>query len=359
MLLAGIAGNLCAQSGDKTFDVPDYVIFNRKFTISLDNKNKMEIRLSDIKDLDRLANLDSLLEVFLNDIALLKDSLTDELIGIRIDYVTDAQNRKKIRLLQYPATGSAFVVDKGGLAALRTAQDTIHIIGILINPLKPVDKTDPNRPRYYHFSFYLNDWTDINNYMNGELNAKIKTLQTNLNGKWPLIKGTSSHYLQKDNTISAERRRGHSAPGDFLTGYIAINAQNYKNLFVPSFSLGVRATLTNKDRSFKRQPGLLWEPHFFFSRDAQGVIKTYRNDFITLLYAQGGTKDHDPRKEFSFSTHLSFGYLVHSRGEYFDKNSFRWGAGQVQILKTVIEPAIYFHDFFKGVTPSIKISQSF
>jgi hypothetical protein len=359
MLLAGISGNLCAQPSDKTFEVPDYVIFNRKFTINLDNKNKMEIRLSDIQDLDRLANLDSLLEIFLKDITPLKDSLADDLSAKRIDYITDVQNRKKIRLLQYPATGSSFVVDNGGLAVLRTAQDTIHIIGILANPPKPTDKTNPNSPRYYHFTFYLNHWTEINNYMNGELNSKVQTLQSNLTGKWPLIKGTSSHYLQKDNTISAERPRGHAVPGNFLSAYITINAQNYKNLFVPSFSLGVRATLTNKDRFFKWQPGLLWEPHFFFSRDAQGIIKTYRNDFITLIYAQGGTKDRDPRKEFSYSTHFSFGYLVHSSGEYFDENSFRLGAGQVQVLKTIIEPSIYFHDLFKGVTPSIKISQSF
>jgi len=359
MFLAGISVNLCAQSGDKAFEVPDYIIFNRKFSINLDNKNKLEIRLSDISDLDRLANLDSLLEVFLRDLAPLKDSLTDELSAKRIDYVGDAQNRKKIRLLQYSVKGSSFLVDHNGLASLRTTQDTINIIGILVNPPKPVDKTNPKHPRYYYLSFYLNDWTEINNYMNGELNTKIQSLQTNINGKWPLIKGSGSHYLQNDNSISANRPRGHAAPDDFLSGYITINAQNYKNLFVPSFSIGVRATITNKDRSFKWVPALLWEPHFFFSKDAQGVLQTYRNDFITLMYAQGGTKDHDPRKEFSFSTHFSFGYLAHSSGEYFEENSFRLGAGEVQILKTIIEPAIYFHDFFKGVTPSIKISQSF
>jgi len=359
MLLAGISVNLCAQSTDKAFEVPDYIIFNRKFSINLDNKNKLDIRLSDMSDLKRLMNLDSLLEVFLKDLAALKDSLTDELSAKRIDYVVDAQNRRKIRFLQHPAKGSSFLVDNNGLASLRTAQDTINIIGILVNPPKPTDKTNPKRPRYYHLSFYLNDWTEINNYMNGELNAKMKSLQTNLNGKWPLIKGSGSHYLQKDNSISAGRPRGHAVSGNFLAGYITINAQNYKNLFVPSFSLGIRATLTNKDRSFKWEPGLLWEPHFFFSKDAQGDLKTYRNDFVTLIYAQGGTKDHDPRKEFSFSTHFSFGYLVHSSGEYFDENSFRLGAGQVQILKTIIEPAIYFQDLFKGVTPSIKISQSF
>jgi len=359
MLLVGIAVNLCAQSANKAFEVPDYIIFNRKFTIDLGNKNKLVMMLSDINDLERLANLDSLLEIFLKDITPLKDSLADDLSAKRIDYVIDIQNRKKILLLQYPVKGSSFLVDNNGLASLKTVQDTIDIIGIVPSPPKPADKTNPKRPRYYNFIFYLNDWNEIKNYMNGELNTKIKTLQRNLNGKWPLVKGSGNHYLKNDKTITAGAPRGRATASSFVSGYITVNAQNYKNYFVPSFSLGLRATLTNKDRSFKWQPGVLWEPHFLFSKDAQGVLKTYRNDFVTLIYAQGGTKDHDPRKEFSFSAHFSFGYLVHGSGGYFDDNSFRLGAGQVQILKTTIEPCIYFHDFFKGVTPAIRICQSF
>src|SRR5687768_16515040 len=155
LMLLSIMGPLCAQLDDKTFEVPDYIIFNRKFTINLDNKNKLMIRLSDINDLQQLSNIDSLVQVFLKDIWPLKDSLTNELSAKRIDYVTDAQNRKKIRLLQYPATGSSFLVDRGGLAALRTLQDTIHLIGILPNPPKRADNTSSKHPRYYHFSFYL------------------------------------------------------------------------------------------------------------------------------------------------------------------------------------------------------------
>jgi hypothetical protein len=359
MLLTSISVNLCAQSKDKTFEVPDYIIFNRKFTINLDNKNTLVIRLSDINDLKQLSNLDSLVQVFLRDIGPLKDSLTDELSAKRIDYVTDVQNRKKIRLLQYPAKGSGFLVDRGGLAALRTIQDTIHLIGILPNPPKRADNTSSKHPRYYHFSFYLNDWSEIRNYLNGELNAKTRTLQENITGKWENVRGSGSHRLQADNSITATHPRGHAAGYSFLAGYITVNAQNCKQYFVPSFSVGLRATLTNKERSFKWVPGVLWEPYFFFSKDGQGKLKTYRNDFVTLIYAQGGTKDHDPRKEFAYSAHFSFSYLVHRSGNYFDRNTFRLGGGQVQFLKTTIEPAMYFNNFFKGVSPSIKISQSF
>jgi hypothetical protein len=180
-----------------------------------------------------------------------------------------------------------------------------------------------------------------------------------LNGKWTVVRGAGITRLQADNSITATRGRGHAAEGGFLSGYITVNAQNYKQYFVPSFSLGLQAVITNKERSFKWQPGLLWEPHFLFAKDAQGKLKTWRNDFLTLTYAQGGTKDHDPRKEFAFSAHFSFGYLINRNGEFFDKNSFRLGGGQIQFMKTTIEPCMYFSDFFKRVTPAIRISQSF
>ena len=218
LMLLSITVTLCAQSEDKTFEVPDYIIFNRKFTINLDNKNKLVIRLSDINDLRQLSNIDSLVQVFLKDIWSLKDSLTNELSSKRIDYVADGQNRKKIRLLEYPIKGSSFLVDRGSLAALRTVQDTIHIIGILANPPKPADRTSSKHPRYYHFSFYLNDWAEIRNYLNADLNAKIKTLQANVDGKWTNVRGAGFHRLRTDTTITANRPQGQAAEDDFLVG---------------------------------------------------------------------------------------------------------------------------------------------
>ena len=123
--------------------------------------------------------------------------------------------------------------------------------------------------------------------------------------------------------------------------------------------MGTRLTLTNRDRTFKWEPGLYWEPHFIFAKDNQNKLRTYRNDFLTLAYAQGGTKDHDVKKDFAFSAVLSLGYLIHREGEFFDKNTFRFGAGKIQLAKTNIEPCLYFNNFFRGVTPGIRISQFF
>jgi hypothetical protein len=364
MLFNSITASLCAQTNnekDKTFEVPENIIINKRFMVDLEKGNKMQIELTDITDLDRVANIDSLLQVFLADIASLKDSLANPLTSKRIDYVADAVGRKKIRFQQFQPKGASFLVDKGELAFLRTEQDTIHLIGIIVNPPAPEEKISRTSPRYYHYTFYLNEMSEISSYMNGILAQKISAIQNDYTGKWLLVLGTGSHYLKKDKTITADRPRGQTQVGgsDYLVLNFMVNMQNYKNYFVPSFSLGAKLILSNRDRNFKWEPGLFWEPHFIFAKDAQNKLHTYRNDFLTLIYAQGGIKDHDPRKDFSFSAALSLGYLIHREGDYFDKSTFRLGGGKISFSKTTIEPSLYFNDFFRGVTPGIRISQYF
>jgi len=363
MLLISITANLCAQSNkeDKAFEVPSNIIINRRFNIDLGKENKLRIELTDITDLSRIANMDSLIRLFLQDIASLKDSLSDPFTSKRLDYVTDVQNRKKIRFQQFEPKGASFLIDKGELASLRTAQDTIHIIGVIVNPPKAEQKISLTHPRYYHLTFFLNDISELKSYTGGILTQKVAIIQNNVQDKWPLILGTGSHYLQRDSTISADRPKGFtaSAEGDFITGFITVNVQNYKRYFVPSFSLGARLVLANRDRTFKWEPGLLWEPHYLFAKDSAGRLRTYRNDFLTLTYGQGGITDYDVHKDFSFSTVFSLGYLIRRSGDFMEKNTFRIGAGKLKLYKTTIEPSMYFNNFFKGVSPGIRISQSF
>jgi len=364
MLSMSILADLCAQSKskeDKAFEIPENIIVNRRFYIDLDKGNKLTIELTDITDLQKIANIDSLLKVFANDLTPLKDSLSDPLTSKRIDYVTDAQGRKKIRIVKYPSKGDNYLLNNGELSSLKINQDTINIIGVIANPPKPQQKISRSNPRYYHLLFYLNNFDELAGYMNGALTQKIETIQNRVNGQWPILKGGGSHYLKPDKTIVADKPKGFtsSGTGDFLAGQFWVNVQNYKAYFVPSFSLGLRLTVTNRERTFKWEPGLYWEPHFLFGKDAQGKLRTYRNDFLTLTYGQGGTTDHDPRKDFSFSAVFSLGYLVHKSGDFIEEGTFRFGAGKLKLLKTTIEPSIYFDHFFKGVTPGIRISQSF
>ncbi|MEP7320022.1 MAG: hypothetical protein ABI921_14800, partial [Panacibacter sp.] len=215
MLLTSITANLCAQSNrsDKSFEVPDNIIMNRRFYINLDKGNKLEIELTDISDLSKIANIDSLLQVFSQDIAQLKDSLADPLTSKRIDYVIDAQGRKKLRFQQFQSKGASFLLNKGDLASLRTEQDTINIIGVVTNPPKAEQKISLRNPRYYHLTFFLNNIDELPGLMHGTLKEKIATIQNSVNDKWSLILGTGSHYLKKDSTISGDRPKGFTAAG--------------------------------------------------------------------------------------------------------------------------------------------------
>jgi len=365
MLIIGILPNLCAQNKskeDKAFEIPNNIVIMSRFYVDLERGNKLTIEVTDLSDLERIKNVDSILAIFLNDMKPLKDSLSDPLTSKRIDYITDAQGRKKIRIQQFQPKGSSYLLNNGDLSSLKINQDTINIIGVINNPPKPEQhKVSLKNTRYYHLLFYLNNIDELAGYMNGTLNNKITSIQKNVNGKWPTVLGTGSHYAKNDKSIVGDKPRGatDAGTGDMLTLYSTVNIQNYKAYFVPSFSLGAKLTFSNRERTFKWESALSWEPHFFFSKDAQGKLRTYRNDFLTLTYGQGGVSDHDIKKDFSFSAIVTIGYLIHQSGEFVEPHTFRFGIGRVKFSKTSIEPSIYFNDFFKGVTPGIRISQAF
>ena len=292
----------------------------------------------------------------------MKDSLADPLTSKRIDYFIDEKGRKKIRFQQFTAKGASFLVNKNELASLRTEQDTVHIIAAILNAPQAKDFLADKNKRYYHYTFFLNDVNELKTYFNNNtLNEKLNTLRNNVNEKWTPLRGSGTFLLQKDNSITANKRKGYSglASRDYLTLLGTANIQNYKNYFVPSFSVGARFTFSNNARTFKREFGLFWEPNFLFAKDSSGKMKTYRNDFLTLTFSQGGITDHDPLKQFSFSADFSLGWLQRRSGEVFDKNTFRLGIGKIQMSKTIVEPCLYFNNFFKGVTPGIRIMQYF
>lgn len=112
---------------------------------------------------------------------------------------------------------------------------------------------------------------------------------------------------------------------------------------------------------FKREIFLSWDPNFLFSSDANGKLRRYRNDFLTLSFGQGPVIDDQPRKESHLLFVMSLGYLVKREGEYFDKNNFRLGAGRLSLFngKTKFEPVLYYNNFFKGVSPGLRLIQSF
>ena len=345
---------------EKTFDVPANAL-NRRFAVDLGKGNKMQVELSDIADLDRFKNIDSLLRIFLQDILLLKDSLTDELSSKRIDYVTDELGRKKIRIQQFKPKGSSYLLQAAELAALKLEQDTVNFIGTKLYTERSTLLRPFSEIRYYRLSFFVNQLSDLNNYLDAGLNEKISAIKKNEKARWIRDKEGRWHIKNGDQSIySNHQPAGHIAnTGDYITSRWSVDVQNYKNYFVPSVTLGAALVLNNG--YIKREIGLLWEPNFFFAINAEGKLQTFRNDFVTLTYGQARARKNSATKESPFLPVFSLGYLVNRKGNYFEKNTFRVGAGQVSLFngKLKAEPVFYFHDFFKGVTPGLKLSLNF
>ena len=362
MLFTGITSTTFAQeepksNSDKTFDLPSNFA-KRRFTIELSRGNKMIIEIDHVGDLDRFTNMDSILSVYLKDMEPFRDSLSDELTSKRIDYLIDSTPVRKVRIQQFQPKGSNFAIINSQVSALKLEQDTIHLSGKVVFYPKYTFRKRFKDVRSYRVTFLLNNLNDLAGYINGSLNEKVLVLRNNVDKQWV---GSNNHYtLKADPSISANVWHGYVAGGDYLNIRVSVDVQNYKSYFVPSFSLGAGMIISSHGY-FKRDIVLSWDPHFFFDKNDQGNLRTFRNDFLTLTYGQGPIRDNEPRKESRLLAIISLGYLVHRSGEYYEDHTIRLGMGRLSLFegKTKIEPVIYFNDFFKGVTPGLRWIQSF
>lgn len=383
MLAASITGNLFAQEGNtqeplqKTFELPPNAI-NRRFYIELHQGNEIQIGLMSIRDLHYIGNLDSLIRQCLQDLAPFKDSLSDELTSKKIDYVIGPSGRKEIRIRQNAPRGSSFLLQDGNVSALKLEQDTIHILATVTLPAGVSGKKPRERQHRFEVNIVLNRLFELSSLMGTGIQGKIDTLKKSVDEyftrtDWEWTRGKNGRmHMKKDPDISEDHNAGGLEEGhDRLGIYAAANFQNYKNYFVPSFSLGVdvlfnsSADLFKRPSSYKNEINLSWEPQFFF-QNMQGKFQTYRNDFLALTFERSRKKEADPSSNVStynlgLKMKFSLAYLIHREGDFYEKNTFRFGTGGVSFLKDKLnlEPIVYFHDLFRGVTPGLRLQIAF
>lgn len=367
MLAISINGKTIAQDEpvpgktDRFFNMPTDNI-TRSFYADLGKGNKMQISVTDIDDLQRFKNADSLLLIFLHDMLAFTDSLRDETASRRIDYFTDELGRKQIRIRLNKPQGSAFLIQQDQVAMLKMEQDTISFSGSYIeNFTSTILKPHPQR-KYYQLTFFVNRFSDLEK-LTGTINEKVQAIDNNKQKRW--IKDKEGNWRIKggdQSVYSMHQPAGYTAvagPGDYIASRLAAGIQNYKNYFVPSVSLGAGFVFNNGRVRYGFD--VLGEFHFMFARNAQGNLQTYRNTFLTLHYRRTIVNRPASIPAISFVSDFSFAYLLKRRGDFFEKNTMRIGVGQLSFLKerVNIEPVFYFNNLFKGVTPGLKLTVNF
>src|SRR5260221_9195445 len=95
------------------------------------------------------------------------------------------------------------------------------------------------------------------------------------------------NYLNADPSVSLEhirfeRTEEKSRNSLLLNTIVRVDAQNYKNYFTPSFSLGlsIRLNVGEKQHAFSTT----CEPFFFFATEPQVHTQTLHNDFLVFRY---------------------------------------------------------------------------
>jgi hypothetical protein len=382
VLAMGIQGAVHAQRFDstnrrqRTFELPKNYI-NRRYYIELGDGNEIQLGLNSLKDLNHIGNLDSLLRVFLLDLAPFKDSFPDELSSKRIDYRVDETGRRELRIRQLHPEGSSFVFQQHEIAALKLEQDSVHILAPVHSPSASVDPRIRELAHQFEIYILVNELAELPGLMAAGLQGKIDTLRMDQDWSlakpgWKWVRGKNHLlHLNKDSSIGENHQAGALTPNSDHLGFgITGSIQNYKNYFVPAFGLGVDVLfnsspdMRHKQTFFSYAFSLNWEPQFFFQNN-QGNLRTLRNDFLT--FGVESIRNGQFRFRFINSTTIAIpfrftlAYLINREGPFYDKNTFRLGTGAVSFLegKFKLEPVIYFSNLFKGVTPGFRLQASF
>jgi hypothetical protein len=362
-LLLGMAGTLFAQQRiylqpgpeDQVFELPFYSIRNA-WHIDLGSGNYLELELADITQLPRFRNVDSLLLVFLGDMRPFRDSLSSPLSGKRIDYLVDTSGRKLVRIRETAPSGASFLLGEGEPSILRLRQDTVHLL--LLAPPAATGRR-AGQLSYSRLTIVINRFRDLEDLVSTGLNNKMMKLGPSGNRKWEAKTAGVAQFIS-DPSITTKNDSVYSAghEHDFLELQAFVNFQNYKAYFVPSAGVGL--TIGFQRRFNLYTTGVHWEPLFFFAAGSQGRPQTYRNDLLVFNFAYRRTdRRPDAADHIGLITNLSFGWFIRREGDFVgNSSSFRLAAGNVSLMndRFLVEPCIYFNNFFKGVTPGLRFS---
>ncbi len=324
--------------------------------------NRVILEMTDVRQLNNVPNLDSLVQEAFQTIKNLKDSFRNDGLNRRIDYVVNKDMPPLIRITTHPSKTELYSYYKDQLVKTKIEKDTFRIV---LPTSRPVPEKFPLAGFIqYNFTIMLlvDNFDDLTTFPTNALEQCVNRVKPDL-GDNLTKKGKIGSYFSAYYNMQTGKMFSPSKPK-----YVSYGKSKS---FVPTIQLGLQYGRGNailsagagmqysfKDGSFSTKYfRVLWEPYFFFSSDATNKLITDRNDFITLKYQNFYTK-RDANK-LQTSDNVSIGYLIGRRGSWFEKNTFKIGLPGFLAGNLMFEPEFFFNDAFRNFSPSLKMTLLF
>ncbi len=336
-----------------TFNYPAPGKLQTRFEFLLSKGNKMVLELSNITQIDSVANPDSIVSKVWAALAPFMDSLSKPLASLRIDYLFTPVD-EKIRIVEYPQRADIFRIKENDITQLKVDQDTLRI--------KLYTKKHPLLSRPYFIMLILNNITDLTSLGPDELSQGIALLKNDLDQFQKLKRNNRSfswyyalYNVQTGKKIAPYKGNIGFGRRNEVIPFIPVGVQYIRGAWVPSTGVGVEWKAINGNAT--RYLRLYWEPLFYFSRDASNKLTTDVNSFASFKYTENTR--NAATKNLIFAVNFSIGYLANSQGELFEKNTFKFSLPGFQLKNVLLEPEFVFNKFFKNFSPSLKLSLYF
>jgi hypothetical protein len=369
LLLAGIGNALPAQTTlpgtptESIFNYPKPASSKAMFYFWYQKNNRVVLEMMDVRQLNLIPNLDSLVQEAFQSIKPLKDSFKNDGMVRRIDYVVSNTLPPQIRITTHTNKGASYSYYKSELVQTKIEKDTLRI---RINTAGPVTNKLPVQGiRTYPFvimilvdnfddftTFPTNALEQCVNKVKSDLGKNLTTtkrLQTNFRAYYNMQTGKMFSPL-KPKYMDWGRKTAFEPTVQFGLQYA-------RGTFIPSAGAGMQYRFSDGtySQNFIRA---YWEPYFFFSRDANNKLVTQRNDFITLRYTVLFLKEK-PKTKITTTGNISLSYLAGRRGNWFEPNTFKIGTPGFMAGSLMFEPEFFFNDVFRNFSPSLKMTLMF
>jgi hypothetical protein len=335
------------------------VVFN---FYNVQKSTRVLLELTNIKQLNNLPNLDSMLTIVKNDLRYLSDSLKQDAIVRRVDYVMGGI-KPQIKITNHANNSSTYTINNNELADLKVGQDTLRIKHSTTNGTDitfNADKVNIQKFEPFFVTITTNNLNDIHTLPENALLDCLNRLKQEVTPEYVNKADAKSRYsayfnMTTNKMFSPSKLKYikyYSSQRPELEPNIYNSLQYVNGSFVPSLAVGLRYTFGNRDLS-KQHIYAMWEPYFFFRRDVNNSLITERNEFITLRYIE---TENNKNKGFDFVSNVSLGYLVKQRGDWFAPNTIKLGLPGVRSGWLQLETELFFTGLFKGVSPSLKLT---